>query len=125
MGVGAMTGRAAGLCAGFGAPGFANPVGGRGCGMGFGRGRGGSFGGGGGRGRRNMYHATGLTGMQRAAAGWPAFGGGFAGPAPAAVPAPTREQQIEALKAQAGFLGEQLDAVKSRIEELSAPDSTK
>ena len=36
-GMGAMTGRAAGYCAGFGVPGYANPVIGRGFGMGFGR----------------------------------------------------------------------------------------
>ncbi len=47
-GRGPMTGRAAGYCAGFGAPGFANPVG-RGFGRGGGRGRG--FGWGRGRGR--------------------------------------------------------------------------
>jgi len=39
MGMGPMTGRAAGYCAGFPAPGFMNPVGGR-LGLGFGRGRG-------------------------------------------------------------------------------------
>ena len=54
MGMGAMTGRAAGYCAGYAAAGFANPVGGRGRGFwGAGRGRGGGrgrgFGGGAGR----------------------------------------------------------------------------
>jgi len=54
-GMGPMTGRAAGLCAGYGMPGYANPIRGRGFGMGFG-GRGGGWGrgvGGGGRGWRN------------------------------------------------------------------------
>ncbi len=37
MGLGPMTGRAAGYCAGFSAPGFINPMGGR---LGLGRGRG-------------------------------------------------------------------------------------
>jgi len=46
MGMGPMTGRAAGYCAGYGAPGFMNPIpgrgfAGRGIGFGFGRGRGG------------------------------------------------------------------------------------
>ena len=44
MGMGPMTGRAAGYCAGYGAPGFMNPIPGRGFagrGIGFGRGRGG------------------------------------------------------------------------------------
>ncbi|MBN1626509.1 MAG: DUF5320 domain-containing protein, partial [Deltaproteobacteria bacterium] len=55
-GMGSMTGRGAGWCAGFNTPGYANssPV------QGFGRGRGFYGGrGGGGRGRRNMYYATG------------------------------------------------------------------
>ena len=38
VGAGPMTGRAAGFCAGFGMPGYANPVGGRGMGMGSGGG---------------------------------------------------------------------------------------
>lgn len=38
-GMGAMTGRAAGFCAGWGATGFANNLPGRGLGMGYGRGR--------------------------------------------------------------------------------------
>jgi len=53
MGLGAMTGRRAGYCAGFGMPGYANPIPGRGVGWGFGRGfgRGWGFGRGFGRGR--------------------------------------------------------------------------
>jgi len=39
MGMGPMTGRGAGFCAGYSAPGFMNPVGGR-LGLGLGRGRG-------------------------------------------------------------------------------------
>ena len=58
MGIGAMTGRAAG---------YANPVPGRGFGMGFGRSRGacGRGFGGGGRRWRNMFHATSLPGWMR------------------------------------------------------------
>jgi hypothetical protein len=60
-----MTGRGAGFCAGYDAPGFENP--GRGRGGGWGRG---FMGGRGGRGRggfgnRNRYWATGMTGWQR------------------------------------------------------------
>jgi len=39
-GMGMMSGRRAGYCAGFGMPGYANPIPGRGMGMGFGRGMG-------------------------------------------------------------------------------------
>ncbi len=44
MGMGPMTGRGAGYCAGYGVPGCMNPVGGRGGGFGFGRGFGRGFG---------------------------------------------------------------------------------
>jgi len=63
MGMGPMTGRAAGFCAGYGMPGYTNPIPGRGLGMGFGRGRGFWGGGrGGGRGWRNQSYATGVPG---------------------------------------------------------------
>ena len=47
MGMGPMTGRGLGYCAGYNAPGYMNAVGGRGWGMGFGRGWGGGGWGGG------------------------------------------------------------------------------
>ncbi|HCE44000.1 MAG TPA: hypothetical protein DET40_10665 [Lentisphaeria bacterium] len=43
MGMGPMTGRGMGFCAGYDVAGFTNPAFGRGCGMGFGRGRGMGF----------------------------------------------------------------------------------
>lgn len=102
-GMGPMTGRGAGYCAGYNAPGYANPIAGRG----FGRGRGGGWG------RRNMYYATGQTGWQRAGFGR----GGFAQPmAPIAPPA--REEQLEALKAQADMMENGLKEIQSRIQEL-------
>ena len=117
-GAGPMTGRAAGYCAGNAAPGYVNPGGGRGFG---GRGRGG--GGRGGFGWRNRFYATGLTGWQRAAMGYPAFGGVApgAGPYPGPVaPAMDGEPQLEALKAQAEYLEETLDGIRKRMEELEA-----
>lgn len=114
LGMGPMTGRAAGYCAGYPVPGYMNPVGGRGL-RGFGRGRGG------GRGWRNWFYATGLTGWQRAAMGMPAFGIPFQ--QTAAFQGLTREQQVEMLKRQAEMLSNQLDAVKRRIEELSSTNS--
>ncbi|HOJ59432.1 MAG TPA: DUF5320 domain-containing protein [bacterium] len=109
MGMGPMTGRAAGYCAGYGVPGFANPVPGWGFGLGLGWGRGFR---GGGRGWRHMYYATGLP-------GWMRFGGyaapyGF--PIPYPQPDPDREKQ--ALKNQAAALQSQLDLIKKRLGEL-------
>jgi hypothetical protein len=113
-GMGPMTGRAAGYCAGYGVPGYANSVGGRGFGFGFGRGGGRGRGG---WGRRNWYYATGLTGWQRA--GYPAA-------APYTVPyagipyQPTEEQQADMLKGQAKYLEDQLTDIKKRLKELEA-----
>ena len=114
-GLGPMTGRAAGYCAGYPAPGYMSG-GGRGLGRGFG-------GRGGGRGWRNRFYATGLTGWQRAAMGWPAFGGVM--PPVAAygspfAPAISAEQQIDALKGQAEYFEDALDGIRKRIEELEA-----
>jgi len=108
MGMGAMSGRAAGYCAGFGMPGYANPVPGRGFGMGFGRGRGawGRGFGGGGRGWRHMFYATGLP-------GWARFGG-YA--APYVKPDPEMEKQV--LKNQAEAMQEELEEIKKRLSEI-------
>ena len=103
-----MTGRGAGYCVGYDAPGYANPMPGRGFGMG--RGRGGAWGGGGGRGWRHQYYATGMPGWARYGYA-PAWGGPYAAP-------PTPEQETEFLKAQAEGLKEQLDAISQRIAAL-------
>ena len=113
-GMGPMTGRAAGYCAGYSVPGFMNPYGGRG-----------GFGGGWGRGRRNWYGATGLPGWYRASAGMPAWGAPGAAPpvgAPGFVPpagaGPTGEQEVEYLKSQADFFENALGEIRKRLEEL-------
>jgi len=116
MGVGAMTGRAAGYCAGFGMPGYANPAPGRGFGMGFGRGRG--FGGrGGGRGWRHMFCATGLP-------GWMRFGG-YAAPYgyPTPYQKPDPEMEKQELKNQAETLQSELDFIKKRLSEIETGTS--
>jgi hypothetical protein len=102
MGMGPMTGRAAGYCAGYDMPGYAP-------GRGFGPGWGGSWG----RGHRwrHWYYATGLPGWARFGYG-PAWGYG-----PYGEPV-TREQEVESLKAQAGWLKEQLDAIHRCLTEL-------
>ena len=118
-GMGPMAGRAAGFCAGFGMPGHMNPIPGRGFGMGFGRGRG--FGGrGGGRGWRNMFYATGLTGWQRAAAGLPLSGG-----MPPYDTAPTKEQELAALKGQAEYFEDAMGGIRKRIQELETEKAEK
>ncbi len=108
-GMGPMTGRAAGYCAGYNTPGFANPVHGRGF---WGAGRGGF--GGGGRGWRNMYYATGLP-------GWARFGGvPYAEPygIPPYAAQTTPEQEVDYLKDQAKYFQDSLGNINKRIEEL-------
>ena len=133
-GMGPMTGRAAGYCAGYPVPGFTNPISGRGYGFGFGRGWG-RGGGGGGWGRRNMFYATGLTGWQRAGYGYPAMGSYSFGVPNYGVPnygvpnygipfgaptAPTKEQELDMLKGQAEYLEDELGGVNKRIQELGS-----
>ncbi len=113
MGRGPMTGRGAGFCAGYGVARYMNSIPGRGLGMGFGGGRGGARGGG--HGWRNMFYATGLSGWQRAAAGWP-----IAAEAPPSAGAANREQQMQALKSQAEFHESAPGKLRKRIEELES-----
>ena len=97
MGAGPMTGRAAGSCAGYATPEFANPVGGRGMGVGMGRGRGfAAEGRGGGFGMRNRYFAN---GVQQA-------------------PVLTADQEKEYIKNDVKALENELEAAKKRLNEL-------
>lgn len=103
-GMGPMTGRAAGFCAGFTTPGFANPASGRG--QGCGRGNGGGLGrgrgmGGFGRGFRNQFLATGLPGRVR----------------PGAESAPDRDEK-QILTNQAKALQAQVEEVQKRLKAL-------
>ncbi len=107
MGMGPMTGRQAGYCAGNNKPGYANTAGGRGVGMGFGReahagGRGGGFR------RRNRFLATGVPGR--------APFGGFASSFQQNDP----EMEKQALQRQADLLQSEMDAIKKRLDELIA-----
>jgi len=107
MGMGSMTGRAAGYCAGYPTPGFMNPSGGRfGGGFGLGRGRG--------------------LGLGRGAR-WGAYGGGIPFVAPEAYgavpygPDPYNpDQEMEILQNQAKALGDQLDQIQKRISDLES-----
>jgi len=129
QGMGPMTGRAAGYCAGYPVAGFTNPSMGMGFGGGFGGGfgRGRGYGGfGGGRGWRNRFYATGLTGWQRAAYAYPVnMGAANAGipygnpyQAPYNPPQYTREMEVEGLKSQAEYFEDALMGINKRIEEL-------
>ena len=97
-GAGPMTGRAAGYCAGYAAPGYANPGPGRMIGRG----------GGGGRGWRNQYYATGLPGWVRA---------GYA-PAGAVYPPAVPVDEVNLLRQQAQALNDQLAVINKRLTEL-------
>lgn len=96
-GMGPRTGRAAGFCAGYEVPGYANPVPGRGSGMG----RGGAWGRRGGRGWRRWFHATGQPRWARTAG-----------------PQMIQEDEANALKAQASWLNEQLESIQQRLRDL-------
>jgi hypothetical protein len=106
-----MTGRAAGFCAGYPAPGYMNPAGGRGYG---------GWRGGGGRGRRNWYYATGLPGWARAQYGYPAWGGAVASPYGVTPPSASSEQELAGLRQQAEFLQNSLEQVNKRVQQLEA-----
>ncbi|MBN1412357.1 MAG: DUF5320 domain-containing protein [Spirochaetales bacterium] len=106
-GLGPMTGRAAGYCAGFPVPGFLNPRGGFGRGFGwFGRGRG--------RGFRHRYFATGMP-------GWAVYNAN----ADYTMPADFAGQEAEMLKNQAKIMQENLNALNKRIEELEKIEAEK
>jgi len=110
MGMGPMTGRAAGYCAGYSVPGYMNPVMGRAAGFGWGRGagRGRGFGRGIGFGRGRWVA--------------PYYGNTPYLP-PAGLPygaAPTREQELDGLKGQAEYFQSALEDIKTRMEELEA-----
>ena len=94
--MGAMTGRGAGYCAGAGAPGYANPVPGRGFGMGFGRGFGG-------RGRGFGFFAAPF---------------GYAAPYQGPYQAPDPALEKQALKNQAEALQSELDFIRKRLDDI-------
>lgn len=109
-GLGSMTGRAAGYCAGYGAPGFMTGMPGRE----FGR-----WPRGGGWGRRNLFYSTGLTGWQRPAYGYPGGPHGMPYGEPLS-PSLNKEEELNMLKGQAENLEDTLNGIKKRIEEIEA-----
>ena len=109
-GLGPMTGRGAGYCAGYSVPGYQNTMVPR-----RGYWRTGSWGGG--RGYRNIYNATGLTRWQRVPTTAPLA------TAPPVATAPsvfTKEQQLEALKKQAEYLKIELENITRLIKDINS-----
>ena len=145
-GFGPMTGRAAGYCAGYDVPGFADAPGARGragapAGSGEGagsgaRGRGaagiqGRIGAGRGRGHRRMYYATGMPGWMRCGRpGWAAFAvGGFRGAPQHSryaddVQGMSVEREKELLSQQAQFLRGELGIMERRLNDLAGSGSS-
>lgn len=116
-GMGPMTGRAAGYCAGYSAPGYANPISGRGRGFavpagrqGYGRGRGYGWGRGG-RGRQDWVGYG-------PAWGYP-YGDGldYANPGASEF---TPQQEAEMLKREAKAMQGEIDSINQRITELES-----
>ncbi len=113
MGLGPMTGRAAGYCAGYPVPGYMNPIPGSGLWC-YGRGWFGR-----GRGFRHWYRATGLPGWMRASMGLPAWGGWINPAFFAGFPQEiTPQQEAEILKKQAEIIQEELKTINERIKIL-------
>ena len=109
MGMGPMTGRAAGYCAGYSVPGYVNPVSGRG---GFGYGRGGGRGFGRGRGWGRGF------GFRGAAYGDPYLAAPYYGPES------NPQQEASMLKEQAKAMQEEISAINNRIKELETDKGT-
>ena len=118
-GMGPMTGRAAGYCAGYPVPGYMNPVSGYGYGRGLGRGFGRGLG-------------LGFRGARGRGGYWGApydYGAPYQVPpvyytAPYGV-SPSPEQELDVLKGQAEYFEDALDGVKKRIQELEAKKEQK
>ena len=102
MGMGPMTGRAAGFCAGYGVPGYMNAYGRGGWGRGMGWGRG--------------YWAGGVApAWGPAAYGAPAYGYAPAWPVGGVAAAPSPESQVAMLNDHARALEQQLEDIRAEI----------
>ncbi len=110
-GMGPMTGRAAGFCAGFPVPGYMNPIPGRGFGYGGGRGFGMGFRGG--RGWGGYWQAPYAAPAHPYPGAIPPYAAPYGG-------GPTPEQEADMLKGQVEYFEDVLEGIKKRIEELEA-----
>ena len=124
-GMGPMTGRAAGYCAGYPVPGFQNAPWGRAFRGGRGGGRGGRGGGPGrgmGWGHRHWYHGTGQAAWQQAEMGWPnPYFNYDQPPSPGPFgPLMTKEQELDALRKQAEYFEHEMEGLRNRIQEIES-----
>ena len=128
-GMGPMTGRAAGYCAGYPVPGYMSPISGAGWG-GFGYGRGGGRGRGWGRGR-----GFGWGGRGWGQGAYP-YGGAYYGAPNAGSyygapygnpynPQMTSKQEADMLKDQAKAMQEDISSINERIKELESAAKSK
>jgi len=102
MGMGPMTGRAAGYCAGYSAPGYGNSIPGRGRGGGRGFGRGFGWG----------------QGAYPYAYGHQYYGNPYMAPSyPADI---TPKQEADMLKAEAKAMQEEIHAINQRVKDLES-----
>jgi len=135
-GMGPMTGRAAGYCAGYPVPGYMNPapIGGWG-GFGYGRGWGGGRGWGRGRGRGfgwrgGAYSAYGYPthGYPGYTYGYPSYGVPYYGVSYSGypyTPEMNSQQESEMLKEEAKAMQEDINAINKRIKELESVKKSK
>jgi hypothetical protein len=111
MGMGPMSGRAAGFCAGYDVPGYMNPIFGRGFGRGLGWGRGRGFGAG--------------MGFRR---GWGGRAGYGMGTMPAYNPyfqEPSKTEELEMLKQQAEYFEKSLGEIREHIKDIESEKGKK
>jgi len=114
-----MTGRGAGYCAGYGTPGFMNPVPGRGRGRGFGRGWGRGWGRGRGFWAMGQPGYAPMYGAPYPGSVGPLYGAPYPGPEAYGYD-PSPQQEAEALKAQAQQFEATLAGIRKRLDELEA-----
>ena len=106
LGLGPMTGRRAGYCAGYPTPGYANPGPGRGWGFGYGRGFGRGSGWGRGFDRRFGF-------------GWGAYPYAYGSPYGYSANV-TPKQEADMLRAEAKAMQEEISAINQRVKDLES-----
>jgi len=115
-GLGPMTGRAAGYCAGYPVPGYMNPIPGGGWGFGFGRGWGGGYGWGRRHGRNRWVYPY-RAGYYEAPYAGSYYGAPYGNPY---IPQMAPQQEADMLREQARAMQEDISSINERIKELES-----